>query len=73
MPEAIEVTDAMVEAGIDAVNNLRRAQVALRKRETVDMSWADLLSAAYAGMELRRRRDEMCAALLRDVRPVSRA
>ncbi len=73
MTDTIEVTQAMVDAGVEAVNELRTSEMALRKRETVEMSWADLLSAAYAGMEKRRRLDEHLQAVLRDVPAVSRA
>jgi len=67
MSETIEVTQSMVEAGIEALNELRTSEVALRKRETVEMSWADLLSAAYAGMERRRRLDDHLATIMHDL------
>ncbi len=75
MTEIIEVTSAMVEAGIEAINELRRVEAIANRREDapVEMSWADLLSAAYAGMEKRRRLDEHLQAVLRELQPVSRA
>ena len=53
----IEVTEAMVQAGIEAINNARQVESQVQKRESIEMSWADLLSIAYAAMEQQRRSD----------------
>jgi len=75
MSDVIEVTQAMVEAGIEAINELRRVEMIANRREDapVEISWADLLSAAYAGMERRRKLDAMYAELMRDVRAGGRS
>lgn len=52
----IEVTQEMVEAGIDAINKLRMIEAEQTGNERIEMSWADLLSAAYAAMEACRQR-----------------
>lgn len=60
----IEVTTEMVEAGIDAINKLRAVETEQTGDERTLMSWADLLSVAYAAMETCRQRQSTIAAAL---------
>ncbi len=73
MSETIEITDAMVDAGIDALNVLRTSERFVQRREAVEMTWADIVTAAYVGMERRRRLDLHLAQVMEDIRVAGNA